>query len=314
MAFTPKAQAFSAHINAVTIGTGDKATVIGGENVLPFYTFDAPMENAPKIGIEVSDLGLENYQAPGFKELYAGCNTMAEMAKKAESVEGASFVTLVFEGADPNGHNKSVDECVAQLKEVAAVVTKPLVIMGCKNVEKDAELFSKMAEAIQGRNALFLSAREEDYKTVGASVAMAYNQKMGAESAVDINLAKQLNVIISQLGVPMTSVVMNIGSAAAGYGYEYVSSTLDRVKAAALAQNDNMLQMPIITPISTETWSVKESTAPEAEMPEWGDAEERGIEMEICTAAACLAGGSNAVVMAHPKAIAAIAKMIDALM
>lgn len=313
MAFVPKAQAFSAHINAVTLGTGDKSIVIGGENVLPFYTFDAPMENAPKIGVEISDLGLENYQAPGFKAFYEGCNTMADMAKKAQTIEGASFLCLYFEGADPNGHNKSVEECVAQLKEVAEVTDMPLVIMGCKNVEKDAALFSAMAEAIQGRNALFLSAREENYKSVGASVAMAYNQKMGAESAVDINLAKQLNVLVGQLGVPAGSVVMNVGSAAAGYGFEYVASTLDRVKAAALAQNDNMLQMPIITPVSTETWGVKESVAPETEMPEWGNAEERGIEMEVTTAAACLASGSDAVILAHPASIAAIAKMIDAL-
>ena len=123
MAFVPKVQAFSAHINAVTLGTGDNSIVLGGGNTLPFYTFDAPTENAPKVGIEVSDLGLENFQAPGFKEFYAGCNTMAEMAKKAETVEGASFIALSFEGADPNGHNKSVEECVAQAKEVAAVVT-----------------------------------------------------------------------------------------------------------------------------------------------------------------------------------------------
>ncbi len=313
MAFVPKAQAFSAHINAVTLGTGEKSIVIGGENVLPFYAFDAPIENAPKIGVEISDLGLENYQAPGFQEFYAGCSTMAEMARKAETMEGASFLCLYFEGADPNGHNKSVEECVAQAKEVADAVTMPLVIMGCKNIEKDTALFSAIAEALQGKNALFLSAREEDYKAVGASVAMAYNQKMGAESAVDINLAKQLNVLIGQLGVPAGSVVMNVGSAAAGYGFEYVASTLDRVKAAALAQNDNMLQMPIITPISTETWGVKESIMSEADMPEWGNAEERGIEMEITTAAACLAGGSDAVILAHPASVAAIAKMIDAL-
>ena len=115
------------------------------------------------------------------------------------------------------------------------------------------------------------------------------------------------------LTVPAGSIVMNVGSAAAGYGFEYVASTLDRVKAAALAQNDGMLQMPIITPISTETWGVKESIMPESEMPEWGSAEERGIEMEVTTAAACLASGSDAVILAHPASIAAISKMIDAL-
>ena len=314
MAFVPKAQAFSAHINAVTLGTGDKSIVIGGENVLPFYTFDAPMDNKPQIGIEISDLGLENYQAPGFKALYEGCNTMAEMAKKAETVEGASFICLYFEGADPNGHNKSVEECVAQAKEVAAVVTKPLVIMGCKNTEKDTALLGAMAEALQGKNALFLSAREEDYKSIGASVAMAYGQKVGAESAVDINLAKQLNVLITQMGVDGHNVAMNVGSAAAGYGFEYVVSTLERVKAAALSQNDATLQMPIITPVGVETWGVKEATAPESDVPEWGCQEERGIDMEVETAAACLAYGSDAVILKHPESIKTVAQLIAALM
>lgn len=314
MAFVPKKQAFNASINAVTLGTGDKSIVLGGENVMPFYTFDAPIENAPKIGVEISDLGMEDYQTPGLQAFYAGCATPADMAKKAESMEGASFICLHFEGADPNGHNKSVEECVEVAKAVAEATDMPLVVMGCKNAEKDAELFSKVSEALQGKNILVLSAREENYKSVGASAGMAYNQKVGAESAVDINLAKQLNVLISQLGVPASSVVMNVGSAAAGYGYEYVASTLDRVKAAALAQSDAQLQMPIITPVSTETWGVKEAVMSEAEMPEWGNQEERGVEMEITTAVASLASGSNAVIMRHPAAVATVAKFIDALM
>ena len=313
MAFEPKTQAFSSSIATVTLGTGDKAVKLGGVNVLPFYSFDASIENAPKIGIEITDAGIAAYPQKGLQEFYAGCTTPAEMAKKVEQMHGASFVCLHFEGADPNGENKPVADCVEIAKSVAEATTLPIVIMGCKNIEKDAELFSKIAEALQGKNILVLSAREEDYKTVGASVALAYNQKVGAESAVDINLAKQLNVLLTQLGVAPSSIVMNAGSAAAGYGYEYVASTLDRIRAAALAQSDDQLQMPIITPVSTETWSVKESMMAEADMPEWGDAEERGIEMEITTAAACLAGGSDAVIMRHPAAVKAIATMIEAL-
>ena len=313
MAFEPKTQAFTSSIATVTLGTGDKAVKLGGVNVLPFYSFDAPIENAPKIGIEITDAGIAAYPQKGLQEFYAGCTTPAEMAKKVEQMHGASFVCLHFEGADPNGENKPVADCVEIAKSVAEATTLPIVIMGCKNIEKDAELFSKIAEALQGKNILVLSAREEDYKTVGASVALAYNQKVGAESAVDINLAKQLNVLLTQLGVAPSSIVMNAGSAAAGYGYEYVASTLDRIRAAALAQSDDQLQMPIITAVSTETWSVKESMMAEADMPEWGDAEERGIEMEITTAAACLAGGSDAVIMRHPAAVKAIATMIEAL-
>ena len=313
MAFEPKTQAFTSSIATVTIGTGDKACKLGGVNVLPFYSFDAPIENAPKIGVEITDAGIEAYTQTGLKEFYAGCNTPAEMAKRVEEMPGADFVCLHLEGADPNGENKSVEECVAIAKSVADATDLPLVIMGCKHIEKDAELFNKISEALQGKNILVLSAREENYKTVGASAALAYNQKVGAESAVDINLAKQLNVLIGQLGVAQSDIVMNAGSAAAGYGYEYLASTLDRIRAAALAQSDDQLQMPIITPVSTETWNVKESMMSEADMPEWGCAEERGIEMEITTAAACLTGGSDAVIMRHPTAIKAISDMINAL-
>lgn len=313
MPFVPKKQAFNAHINEVVLGVGDKATAIGGQNVLPFHTFDAEIKNAPKIGVELTDFGMEEYTMPGEKEFYAGCESVVDMAKRAETMEGANFLCLHFEGADPNGANKPTEECVALAKAVADAVTMPIVIMGCKNIEKDAELFTKVSEALQGKNILVFSAREENYKSVGASAVMAYGQKVGAESAVDINLAKQLNVLMTQLGVAPTSIVMNAGSAAAGYGYEYVASTLDRIRAAALAQSDTQLQMPILTPVSPETWSVKESMVSEADMPEWGSAEERGIEMEITTAAACLAGGSDAVIMRHPAAIKAISEMIEAL-
>ena len=171
----------------------------------------------------------------------------------------------------------------------------------------------KVAEVLQGRNALLLSEKEENYKAIGAAAGLAYNQIVGAESAVDINLAKQLNVVTTQLGVDAKKIVMNIGSAAAGYGYEYVVSTMDRIKGAALGQSDNMLQMPIITPVSAETWAVKEATASEADMPEWGSADERGIDMEVMTAAADLAAGSDAVILRHPESVKTISKLIKAL-
>ena len=313
MSFVPKKQTYNAHINEVVLGVGEKAVTIGGQNVLAFHTFDAEIANAPKIGVELTDAGMGMCTMPGEQKFYEGCATVADMAKRAETMEGASFICLHLEGADPNGENKSVDECVALAKSVADATDMPLVIMGCKNIEKDTELFNKIAEALSGKNILVLSARDENYKAIGAGAGLAYGQKVGAESAVDINLAKQLNTVMTQLGVNAQSIVMNIGSAAAGYGFEYVASTLDRVKDAALSQSDAMLQMPIITPVSADTWGVKESIMPEADMPEWGSQEERGIEMEIVTAAAVLASGSDAVIMRHPEAIRTIAAMIGEL-
>ena len=297
MAFTPKTAPFSGKINAVTLGTGDKAIVIGGQNVMPFYTFDAAIENAPKIGIEISDLATE-WDAPALKEFYAGCTTMVDFAKKAQTMPGADFLCLHFESADPNGANRSVADCVADAKAVAEATTMPIVVMGCKNIEKDGELFSKIAEALQGKNILVLSARNEDYKTVGASVALAYGQKVGAETADDINLAKQLNIMLKGLSINPENIVMNIGTAAVGYGFEYVASTL---------------QMPIMSPVSPDAWAVKESTASEEDEPEWGSREERAIGMEVSTAAANLTGGADAVIMRHPAAVATIKKFITDL-
>ncbi len=312
MSFVPKTQPFRGSINAVTLGTGDKAIVIGGQNVLPFYTFDAPIENAPKIGVEISDAA-DSWDVKGLTDLYAGCTTMAQRAQKAETIDGADFICLNFESADPNGADRSVEDCVADAKAVAEVVSKPIVVMGCKNMEKDGKLFAAIAEALAGKNILVMSAKSEDYKTVGASVALANGQKVGAETADDINLAKQLNIMLKGLNVKPESIIMNIGTAAVGYGYEYVASTLDRVRDAALKQSDADLQMPIIAPVSTDTWGVKESTASEDDEPAWGCREERGIAMEISTAAANLTGGADAVIMRHPAAIATIKQFITEL-
>lgn len=309
MPFTAKSGKFNASINVVEFGTGDKAVKIGGENVFPLYSFDAAIENAPKVGIEITDFGME-HEPECIKKYYEGCATLADMARKAASMEGVDFLSFRMEGGDPNGANKSTEELIGELKEIADAVDLPLVVCGCKNVEKDAELFSKAAEALNGRNAVILSAKEENYKTVGAAAGLAYKQVVGAESAVDINLAKQLNVLISQLGVDSKNVVMNVGTAAVGYGFEYVISTMDRVKAAALQQGDANLQMPIITPVASEAWGVKEAMASETDAPEWGSQEERGIDMEVETAMAVIAAGSNAVILKHPESI----KIISGLM
>ena len=312
MPFTKKLQKFNAKKRTVELGTGDKAVKLGGGNTFPFYTIDGPTENTAKIGIEISDTGLAN-EPDCIKAFYEGCESVVEIAKKAATVEGVDFVVLKLDGGDPNGEDKPVEDLVETAKAVSDAIDLPLVVEGCKNVQKDAALLPKVAEALQGKNVLLMSAREEDYKNIAAAAGLAYDQLIGAESAVDINLAKQLNVLIKQLGVDTGKIVMNVGSAAAGYGFDYVISTMDRVTAAALGQADDSLLMPIITPVSSETWSVKEASASEEDEPAWGPVEERGIDMEIETAVACLTCGSDAVILKHPTSIATVSKMIQAL-
>ena len=146
MPFNQKPQKFNAKINTVTVGTGDKAVTIGGNSTFPFYTFDAPTENSPKIGVEITDMGLDDF-APGIKAYYEGCTTMAEIAQKAAAMEGGDFVVLNLEGGDPNGVNKSTEELIAIVKEVADAIDCPLVVEGCKNVEKDADCLLYTSDA-----------------------------------------------------------------------------------------------------------------------------------------------------------------------
>ena len=312
MAYKNEAQVFPNSINTLTIGVDDKAIAIGGENVLPLYTFDAPIEHRPKVGVAISDMGYIK-GVPGIEKFYAGAGNVVEMAKLAANMPGADFLVLCLEGANPNNGDKSIDECAELVKQVLAAVDIPVAIEGSKNIEKDSKLLEKVAEAAQDKNVLILSAHEENYKSVATAAALAYGQNVAAESAVDINLAKQLNVLINVLGVSPEKTIMNLGSAAAGYGFEYIASTIERVKMAALAQDDAMLKMPIITPVSSETWAVKESLASQEDYPEWGNAEARGINMEVSTATACLAAGSNAVILAHPDSVKTIAELINEL-
>ena len=314
MAFKRVPQKFPATIKEVTIGAGDKAVTLGGQNVLSFYSFDEKIKHPPVVGVEVSDLG-PNRDLPELGKFYEGAKTIAEVAKKAATIPGASFVSLSLESADPNGANKSIEDCVKLAKEVAdAVGGFPLVIQGSKNVEKDGDLLVKIAEALPGKNVLLMSAKEDNHKKIAVGAVQAYGQKVAAESAVDINLAKQLNVLITQMGIKHESIVMNTGSASAGYGFEYVVSAMERIKLAALTQNDDKLQMPIITPVSEQTWNVGESFKSEAEAPKgWGPQEQRGIAMEIATATAVLAAGSDAVILRHPASVAAVSKLIAAL-
>lgn len=313
MAFKMSVQKSSGKISEVVIGTGEKAIKLGGENVLPFYSFDGDTGNIQKVGIEINDIYSESW-IDCYKEMYKDvANDPAAWAKYVQDNTEADFVCLRFVGADPNADDKSPEECAEVAKKVADAIDLPLVVAGCGVAEKDGKLFAKVAEALEGKNVLILSAVEDNYKEVGAAAGLAYGQKVGAESAVDINLAKQMNVLLTQLGVKPENIVMNVGCSAVGYGYEYVASTMDRIRLAAFNQNDKQLQIPIVTPVSFEVGHVKEAIATEADQPEWGCSEKRSIAMEISTATAVLVGGSDAVILRHPESVKTIKSFVSEL-
>ena len=313
MAFKTSVQKYSGRISEVEIGIGEKSIKLGGENTLPFYSFDGETGNKQAVGIQISDVYPESW-LDSYKEMYKDvANNTVDWAKYVELNTEADFICLKLESADPNGLDKSPEECAEVAKKVVESIKLPLVIAGCGNHEKDGKVFEKVAQSLEGYNCLFLSATEDNYKTVGASTGMAYSHKVGAESSVDINLAKQLNVLLTQLGVKSENVVMNVGSSTVGYGYEYVASTMDRIRLAAFGQNDKTLQMPIITPVSFESWHVKESIASEEDEPTWGCVEQRGINIEVSTAVSSLVGGANAVILRHPKSIETVKELVSEL-
>lgn len=313
MAFKTSVQKYSGSIYNLELGTGENTVSLGGQNAFPFYNFDGDSGNGTKIGLEILDVYPENW-IPDLKALYGSAieNTVA-WAKAVEEKFAPDFICLHFEGADPNGLNKPVDECAALAKAVADAVKLPLVIAGTQNHEKDLKLFEKVAEVLEGKNVLLMSAVEDNYKTVAAAGVTAYKHKVAGESSVDINLAKQLNILINQLEVKNESIVMNVGTAPVGYGFEYVASTMDRIRLAALGQNDKTLQMPIITPVAFDTWNVKEAASTEEDSPEWGSQEERGIAMEVSTAVSVIASGSDAVVLRHPRSAETIRAFINVM-
>ncbi len=307
MAYKMPTQKYSGKILEVTVGSDLK---LGKESVLPFYSFDGDIGNKPAIGMEIWDIFPESWPAAvldAFKEV---ADDPVKWANYCVEKYNPDFICIKFEGASPDGLNKSVEECAEVAKRLAENVSVPLVIAGCSNNEKNGKLFTKIAEALPNKNYVFLSAVESNYKEVAAAVGLAYGNIVAAESSVDLNLAKQLNILITQLGVKPDKMVMNPGCAAVGYGFEYAVTTMDRIRLAALEQNDATLQMPMILPVSFESWKVKESVVSEEEIPEWGPQEERGIAMEISTAVGVLAAGANAVILRHPRSVEVVRNFI----
>lgn len=313
MAFNMSTQKVNAKVNEVEIGLGEKAIKLGGEQALPFYSFDGETGNKPVIGAEICDHQPQEW-IDAYSKIYG--DVWADPAKWAKYVEDnteADFICLRLESAHPDAQDKSPEECAEIAKAVSDATSLPLVVAGCGNAEKDGKVLDKVSATLEGRNILVVSAVEDNYKAVGASAGMAYGQKVCAESAVDINLAKQMNVLLTQLGVKQENLVMNIGCSAVGYGYEYVASTIDRIRLAGFNQNDKALQIPVISPVSFEVGHVKEAIATEEVEPEWGDNEARTIGMEVSTASSMIIGGANAVILRHPESIKTVKNLIDAL-
>ncbi|MEJ2671656.1 MAG: acetyl-CoA decarbonylase/synthase complex subunit delta [Deltaproteobacteria bacterium] len=303
MAFEIPKQKYSGAIKPVTIGTGDKAITVGGETSYPFYVFEGNMPNKPRIAMEVWDKDPgEDWAAPVYETIKDVANDPVAWAQKCVNEFGAEAIGLILASTDPNGDDTSPEAAAATAKKVLAAIDVPLIVYGTSNMEKDAEVLPAVAEACADKPVVLGPVQDNNYKKIGAS-ALAYNHSVSANSPIDVNLAKQLNILLGQLGVKDSHILVDPTTGGLGYGLEYSYSVMERDRMAALTQEDEKLQLPILNYIGHEVWKVKECKLTNDEAPELGDQSKRGILMEAITAVDLLLAGSDLLIMRHPEAV-----------
>jgi len=304
---------YTGMINLVKLGRGDATVSIGGETALPFYTFEGEMPNRPIVAVEVQDRKPSDWPDVLTKYYSDVLDDPVRWAKKSIEKYGADAICLRLTSIDPNGEDASPEEAAEITAAVRKSISKPLIIYGTGPLEKIAKVMNKVSEKNSGENILMGWVEEDNYKTA-AMAAIKYNNNLVALNPLDVNIAKQLNILLTQFGLSSDKIVMDPSTSALGYGIEYCYSAMERLKIAALLQNDKMTQMPVITDIGPEVWKVKEVRESEENYPEWGDQEERAINWEAITCGSMLLSGSNILVMRHPGAISLIKEFIEELM
>jgi len=305
MAFEIPKASYSGQIREIRLGKGDKSITVGGETAYPFYLFEGGMPNLPKIAMEVYDSPPKEWPEAALEPFAGVTDDPVAWAKKCINDYGAEIICLQLISTDPNGLDRGADEA-------AEVVDVPLIVWGTANHEKDTEVLRKVSEVCQGKNLIIGPVEEGDHKKIGAS-AIGYHHTVIASTPIDVNLAKQLNILLGNLGVPDDLLIMDTTVSSIGYGIEYCYSVMERARMAGLTQQDEKLQFPVICNIGKEVWKAKEVKIAEKEEPKLGDARKRGILMEAISAIVLLLAGADVLIMRHPGAIKLVQEMIAEL-
>ena len=313
MAFQTPTVKYTGQINEVVLGA-DQPTKVGGETCYPLYTFEGAMPNKPRIAMEVWDIDPSDVWPEACKAPFAGVlGDPGAWAKKCVEEFGADMIALLLKGTDPNDKNLGAAEAKAAVKSVLDAVKVPVIVYGVANKDKDTETLSAIAETFQGKNLILGPVEEHNHKAIGAQ-ALAYGHVVAANSPIDINLAKQLNILLGNLGVGKEKIIIDPTTGGLGYGMEYCYSVMERLEMAALVQQDENLQQPIINMMSPEIWKCKEANQSIDDVPTLGFQDDRGILMEVTQAVSLLLAGSDVLVMRHPDAVKAIKQYVDLVM
>ncbi|MCR4434779.1 MAG: acetyl-CoA decarbonylase/synthase complex subunit delta [Clostridiales bacterium] len=293
-------------------GTRTKTITVGGDACLPFLHFEGEIPNRPVIAMEVFDRAPVEWNDELKNALGDVINDPAAWAKKCVEEWGADMIFLRLQSADPELGNSSPEKCVQTVKSVLAAVGVPVAVVGCKIDEIDNKVISAVAEACAGENLLLGFATQDNYNTIVAA-CMVHKHTVIAQSPLDINICKQLNILITEMGIPADRIIIDPSIGGLGYGIEYSYSIGERGRLGAL-QGDKMLSMPTIGTVGFEAWKAKEANVSAEEFPGWGDQAERGILWEAITASTLIQSGMSIAVMRHPEAVKLVKKNIEELM
>lgn len=304
--------AYTGMIKEVSLG-GEDVITVGGESCYPFHLFEGKMPYPPKIAMEVYDSAPSDWPDAAIAPFADVVHDPVAWAKKCIDAYGADIIALQLASTDPNSADMPAGEAAAIAKRVADAVKTPLIVWGSENADKDSEVLRAVCEACEGRSLIVGPVTEGNYRQIGAT-AIGYRHTVVATTPIDINLAKQLNILLGNLNVPDNRIIIDPTTGALGYGLEYSYSVIERIRIAALTQKDERLQFPIIANLAKEVWKTKEVKTDEAEAPLLGNQEKRGILMEALTAQCMLLAGSDILIMRHPEAVSLVKESIRDLM
>jgi acetyl-CoA decarbonylase/synthase complex subunit delta len=311
LAFEIPKQPYSGEIGETIVGAGGSAVKLGGEDSYPFHLFEGKMPNPPKIAMEVWDYDpSEEWPEASIEPFKDVISSPDAWAKKCVDEYGADMIVLQLKSTDPNGMDRSADEAAEVAKKVSDAIDVPLIIWGTANSQKDEEVLKKISELCEGKNVALGPVEEGNHKGVGAS-ALGYNHTIIASSPIDVNLAKQLNILLGNLGVQKDKIIIDPTTGGLGYGLEYSYSVMERIRMAALTQEDDKLQAPMISNVGNEVWKSKEAGLSLDDAPTLGDPERRGILMESVAAVSYLLSGADVVILRHPESVRLTRSFID---
>ncbi|MDH4331571.1 MAG: acetyl-CoA decarbonylase/synthase complex subunit delta [Desulfobulbaceae bacterium] len=304
-------QAYTGAIRQTVLGTETSGIKVGGESTLPFHLFEGAMPNKPMIAFDVLDVKPDEWPDSLARHYQDVFDNPVAWAQKCVKEYGADAICISMVSTDPNGMNRPAGEAAKAAAEIVKNIEVPVIVWGCGNGEKDTETLREITSLIGDKKVCLAPLSDSNYRAIGAT-AMAFQYPMVAASPIDVNLAKQLNILLENLGVSLDTVLIDPSIGALGYGIEYTYSVMERIRLAALTQKDEKLQVPFICNLGREVWKAKECRLPSDEMI--GDQETRGILMEAITASCMLMAGGELMIMRHPRAVSLTKSLINGLM